>query len=137
MFLENGVFTKYGSESSDFFVRNRKKRELYWLFLPIIECSFDRIDVFLANNGHDSSFSWKIWKKRTERRVLRSEIGRASHIVYAKQLGLYRVYAKELIIYYLSRWDRQSIYDSLDLRWFLCNLEASRGNIWERKKYVN
>ena len=118
------VFTKYGSDSSDFFVRNRKKRELYWLFLPIIECSFDRIDVFLANNGHDSSFSWKIWKKRTERRVLRSEIGRASHIVYAKQLGLYRVLRRSwLFIIYLDEIGRAStilwIWDDFCVIWKL------------------
>ena len=46
--------TKYGHESRDFFVRNRKKRASYRLFWPIIECSFNRIYVFLTNHVHDS-----------------------------------------------------------------------------------
>ena len=55
-FLENERFlTKYGHKSSIFFVRNRKKRASYWLFWPIIECSFDRIYVFLTKFGHESS----------------------------------------------------------------------------------
>ena len=70
LFIENGRFlTKYGHESSDFFVRNWKKRASYlflWPIMAIIDCSFDRIDVFLTNHVHDSrGFSMKKLKKRT------------------------------------------------------------------------
>ena len=39
-------FTKCGHESSDLFVKNGKKGVLL-TFLPVIKCSFDRMDALL------------------------------------------------------------------------------------------
>ena len=42
---------KYGYESSDFFVKNQKKRASYGLLWPIKYFGFERIDVFWQNIG--------------------------------------------------------------------------------------
>ena len=57
--------TKYGHESNDFLWKSEeKKKATYWYFLPIIECSCDRIDVFLTNHVHDrKGFFMKNLKK--------------------------------------------------------------------------
>ena len=75
VFRERTFLTKYGHKSSDFFVRNRKKRASYWLFWPIIECSCDRINIFLPIMCMTAgSFSWKIWKKEHESTVFWEKI---------------------------------------------------------------
>ena len=76
LFLENGRFlTKYGLESSNFLWEIGQKAS-YWLLWPImaiIDCSFERIDVFFTNHVHESrGLFMKILKKMTWRhRVLR------------------------------------------------------------------
>ena len=45
--LDNGrFFTKYWQDTSYLLVKNRKKKASYFLFGPILWCSFDRIDIF-------------------------------------------------------------------------------------------
>ena len=52
-----------------------KHRASYWLFWPIIFCSFVRIDVFLPNMGITAGgFSWKFWKKWHESTVFLREL---------------------------------------------------------------
>ena len=67
VFKKIDVFlTKYGRESSDFFLKNRKKMASYQLFWPIIQCRFDTIDVFFDQTWalqegvfHDFVFKWQ------------------------------------------------------------------------------
>ena len=50
--LENrGFFDKIWAWEMLFFAKNWKKMTSYWLFGPIINSSFDRIDVFWPNMG--------------------------------------------------------------------------------------
>ena len=56
--------TKYGRESSDFFVKSSEKSASYGLLWLIIYRSFDRNDVFLTNFGHENRvFHEKVKKK--------------------------------------------------------------------------
>ena len=59
----------YGHENIDFFRKKSKNGVSYWLFWPMIECSFDRIGVFLTNYVHDGRGFFmrnlKIWHSST------------------------------------------------------------------------
>ena len=64
-------------ERMDVFSTQYGLREYYWLFWPIIKCSFHRIDVFLPNMGmRAGGFSWKIWKNNDMRAQWFCENGR-------------------------------------------------------------
>ena len=65
----DSFLTKFGHESSYFFVKNQEKGASYWHFEPIIQFSYDRIDVFVTTYGLESRGSWKINKKNCIRTV--------------------------------------------------------------------
>ena len=71
VFREWTFFCKYGHKSSDFLVKNHKKR-----VSPLIECSFDRIDAFWTKYGHDSMGFYKKFEANDMRALCFWEDGR-------------------------------------------------------------
>ena len=106
-FLENGRFlTKYGHESSNFFVKSRKIRASYWLFWPIKECSFDRIDVFLTDHVNERrGFFMKILKKMAREHCVFTE-----WTVFDKICGLELRVFTEWTVFWQNMGMRASIF---------------------------
>ena len=106
-FVENGrFFTKYGHESSNFFVKSRKIRASYWLFWPIKECSFDRIDVFLTVHVNERrGFLMKILKKMAREHCVFTE-----WTVFDKICGLELRVFTEWTVFWQNMGMRASIF---------------------------
>ena len=68
--LETGrFFHKIWAREQWFLVKSREKNASYWLFRPIMNSSFNRIDVFLTNCGRDSRGFHKKFQKNDMRAI--------------------------------------------------------------------